>query len=127
MAVHSLAKPLDRSEFRISEISLKNSAHVAERVVFQTSEMRQEALSRDVYPLQIPDLGTVQPIRLVNWLVRSGAQVIPGERLAELLTDGVVFHLESPVAGKFKSPRATPGQIVAPGDRVAMIEVDEPS
>ena len=51
-------------------------------------------------PIMLPDLGVGDaPIQLVQWLVEVGAEVIEGERVAEVLADGVLFHVEAPASG----------------------------
>lgn len=51
-------------------------------------------------PIILPDLGAGdQPIRLAQWLVESGDTVVQGDRVAEVLVGGVLFHVASPADG----------------------------
>ncbi len=51
-------------------------------------------------PITLPDLGSDdQPIRLVQWLVDTGDHVLEGDRAAEVLVGGVLFHVPSPAEG----------------------------
>lgn len=63
-----------------------------------------------------------EPVQLVQWLVDPGAPVHTGDRIAELLVAGVVFHLASPADGvlirRFKSAHSR----VATGEVLACIE-----
>lgn len=55
-------------------------------------------------PIELPHLGVGDaPIQLVQWLVAVGAEVIEGERVAEVLADGVLFHVEAPASGLLTS------------------------
>ncbi len=84
--------------------------------------MKQDPFAAGRIQVVIPDLGTDgRPIRLVNWLVPTGASVIPGERLAELLAEGTVFQLEAPAEGRLSRRRAASGKLLAPGDVIATI------
>lgn len=51
--------------------------------------------------LIVPDLG-LGPTRLVLslWLVPEGSRVAAGDRVVELLADGVTIDLEAPVDGR---------------------------
>ena len=88
--------------------------------------MRQDPFpSRSLQDVLVPDLGAGdEPIRFVTWLV-PGASVIPGERIAELLTAGSVFHLEAAAEGVLVDRRAQPGDSVASGAVIARIELTE--
>lgn len=46
------------------------------------------------HAIRIPEIGAGnEPIRISNWLVEEGEQVVTGDRLVELLTPGVTFDL----------------------------------
>ena len=62
--------------------------------------MSSAADKSDGIPIELPDLGSGDaPVRLVQWLVDVGSEVIEGERLAEVLADGVLFHVAAPASG----------------------------
>lgn len=69
----------------------------------------------------VPDLGVSGPILLVTWLVNRDDRLIPGERLAELLADGCLFHLESPVGGILATRLGIVGKTVSVGDTIARV------
>lgn len=51
-------------------------------------------------PVIVPELDSrTRPLQLVQWLVDPGASVHAGDRIAELLVAGIVFHLPSPADG----------------------------
>jgi pyruvate/2-oxoglutarate dehydrogenase complex dihydrolipoamide acyltransferase (E2) component len=51
-------------------------------------------------PVTVPELDSrTRSLQLVQWLVDPGAPVHAGDRIAELLVAGVVFHLPSPTDG----------------------------
>lgn len=51
-------------------------------------------------PILLPDIGSEdQPVRVVQWLVDAGAEVVAGDRLLEVVCSGVVFHVSAPATG----------------------------
>ena len=51
-------------------------------------------------PVVVPDLQAGgAPIRVVQWLVDAGTQVYSGDRVVELVANGIVFHVEAPAEG----------------------------
>ncbi len=84
--------------------------------------MNQDPFSNPPFPVVIPNLGTAdKPIIFLIWLVDEGAYVIPGERIAEILVDSVLFHLESPQEGHIQKLCVKPDAIVRQGEQVAML------
>jgi pyruvate/2-oxoglutarate dehydrogenase complex dihydrolipoamide acyltransferase (E2) component len=63
-----------------------------------------------------------EAIEFVNWLVPPESEVIEGERIAELLTHGILFHLDAPADGLLTDLRATPGTRVREGEVLARVE-----
>ena len=54
----------------------------------------------DGTPIVLPYQGVGDaPVRLVQWLVDVGAEAIEGERIAEVLADGVLFIVAAPASG----------------------------
>ncbi|TWT56864.1 branched-chain alpha-keto acid dehydrogenase subunit E2 [Thalassoglobus neptunius] len=89
---------------------------------------RQDPISNETDSVHIPDLGTGEkPIELVHWLVDEGAQVISGERVAELLADSVLFYLEVEQTGELSQIQVGAGTRVEIGQAVATIAVAEES
>lgn len=88
--------------------------------------MKQEAFDPRLVNVTVPELGAgADSIRLVTWLVPVKARVIPGERIAELLTQGAVFQLEAPAEGTLWAQLAAPGEAVHAGQSIATIRRDE--
>ena len=51
-------------------------------------------------PIVLPNLGAQEhQIRLVQWLVDTGDRVLEGDRVAEVLVGGVLFHVAAPAEG----------------------------
>jgi pyruvate/2-oxoglutarate dehydrogenase complex dihydrolipoamide acyltransferase (E2) component len=51
-------------------------------------------------PVIVPELDSpTSPVQFVQWLVDPGTTLHTGDRIAELLVAGVVFHLSAPVDG----------------------------
>lgn len=74
-------------------------------------------------PVVVPDLGTrSQPVQLVQWLIDPGTFVHAGDRIAELLVAGVVFHLPAPVNGVLTTIRIRAHSPVCVGDLLAWID-----
>jgi pyruvate/2-oxoglutarate dehydrogenase complex dihydrolipoamide acyltransferase (E2) component len=75
-----------------------------------------------VVPIKIPDIGTaVDTVTLVRWLVEEGAEIIRGQKIAEIETDKAVIALESFAAGVLLRKRAAEGEEVSVGDVIAYI------
>lgn len=56
--------------------------------------------SEPLSPVVVPKLDSPsRPVQLVQWLVDPGTALHAGDRIAELLVSGVVFHLAAPVDG----------------------------
>jgi pyruvate/2-oxoglutarate dehydrogenase complex dihydrolipoamide acyltransferase (E2) component len=59
---------------------------------------------------------------LVNWLVRRGAKVNAGERVAEILVGEVLLEATAPAAGKLVEKCVEVDQPVVAGQIVAWVE-----
>lgn len=68
--------------------------------------------------ISVPDLGEVERVRLVRWLVDVGEAVQEGQELAEVEADKAVFVIEAPASGVLQAVlvpgggRARPGQVI---------------
>ncbi len=85
-------------------------------------------------PIVVPPLGTEGTgILIGQWLVDDAEQVLESDRLVELLTDGVLFHLASPAEGRVERHLTREGTHVAAGTVLGLIhrsnitEVPEPN
>ena len=73
--------------------------------------------------MKVPNLYSEDvPIKLMNWTTPIGSSVIIGERIAELLIDSVLFHLESDGEGILTKYLVPSGAIVEEGQAIAEIK-----
>jgi pyruvate/2-oxoglutarate dehydrogenase complex dihydrolipoamide acyltransferase (E2) component len=74
----------------------------------------------------VPDVQSGgQPIRFVQWLVEPETYIHAGDRVAELLVSGVLFHVESPVDGTFVEPGQSTRAEVGVGEVLGWVDVDD--
>lgn len=79
--------------------------------------------SAPLTPVVVPDLGArSQPVQLVQWLVDPESRVHAGDRIAELLVAGVVFHLPAPADGVLTTIRIRAHSPVKVGDVLGGID-----
>ena len=84
--------------------------------------MSQPSLRR--VPLVVPELGMGKVVVAVSlWLVPSGAVVLAGDRVLELVAGGVTIDLEAPVSGRLVAQHVDEDEPVVPGRLVAEFEV----
>ncbi|MFM8497623.1 MAG: lipoyl domain-containing protein [Planctomycetia bacterium] len=73
--------------------------------------------------LVVPDLGMPGAvITLSLWLVPEGAEVLEGDRVAEVLCGAVTIDLEAPVTGRLVRHLVDEDAAVAPGTAIAAFE-----
>ncbi len=77
------------------------------------------------YVFKLPDLGegTVEA-EIVAWLVKLGDVVAEGQGVAEMSTDKAVVELPAPVAGRITERNGEPGDTIAVGAELIVIESD---
>src|SRR5262245_38174300 len=64
----------------------------------------------------LPAIGEgVYEAELVRWLVKPGDAFVPGQSLAEVLTDKATMEVPAPFAGTVAALKAEPGQMVKVG------------
>lgn len=74
----------------------------------------------------MPDIGAEeQTLQLVQWLVEPGAEVLSGDRLAEVVAAGVLFYVQSPFNGMIVSLDKPTGAQVNLGNVLARMRIDE--
>lgn len=77
--------------------------------------------------ITLPDLGA-ESVQIVQWLVEPAAEVLSGDRILELLADGVLFHLSADVSGRLVRQERHRGCIVKTGETLGWIEpVSDPA
>ncbi len=71
----------------------------------------------------VPDYAEgAKSIKLREWYVEVGETVAEGQELAEAATDKISIYIESPASGVIKELLAEPGDRVAVGQIIAVIE-----
>jgi pyruvate/2-oxoglutarate dehydrogenase complex dihydrolipoamide acyltransferase (E2) component len=75
-------------------------------------------------PLVVPEFGLgSMPVVVSLWLVPTGAAVLEGDRVVELVAGGVTIDLEAPVGGRLVAQLVEEDDAVVAGTTVAEIEV----
>jgi 2-oxoglutarate dehydrogenase E2 component (dihydrolipoamide succinyltransferase) len=75
------------------------------------------------HDLVLPDLGLgARDIFLSLWLVRAGSEVTQGDRLVEVLADGVTVDLPAPVSGVLVEQLSGEEELIRVGQTLAIIE-----
>lgn len=76
--------------------------------------------------LLVPELGLgAAPLAVSLWLVPTGATVLAGDRVVELVAGAATIDLEAPVSGRLVALFAEEDDLVAAGTVLAEFEVDE--
>lgn len=76
--------------------------------------------------LVVPDLGlSAAPLAVSLWLVPTGATVLAGDRVVELVAGAATIDLEAPVSGRLVAQLAEEDEAVTAGSAIAEFEVDE--
>jgi len=76
-----------------------------------------------MYEFSFPDIGEgTTEGEIVRWLVREGDRVKAHQALVEMETDKALVEIPSPVAGLVKELRGEPGDTVAVGEILAVID-----
>jgi pyruvate dehydrogenase E2 component (dihydrolipoamide acetyltransferase) len=76
------------------------------------------------FEMKMPDLATTgSEIRVIRWLVETGAPVKRGQPLLEVETDKATMEVESVVAGTLTEHVAAEGDEIASGGLLAVFEV----
>ncbi len=73
--------------------------------------------------ISIPELGDVDRVRLVRWMVAVGQAVQQGQELAEVEADKAVFVIEAPAGGVLREVLAAEGDTAQPGQVIARLEI----
>lgn len=78
------------------------------------------------HDLIVPELGLAGgPIVLSTWLVRLGSEVNQGDRIVELLADGVTVDLSSPASGRLVEACVDEDASVCVGQVLGRVEAPE--
>ncbi|TCL61843.1 biotin-dependent enzyme [Hydrogenispora ethanolica] len=75
--------------------------------------------------IKMPFLGPEETAyELVRWLVPAGAAVEIDQDILELMVDGALFQLPSPLDGVLLSREAEPGDWIETGQVLAIVAVE---
>ncbi|MCE7795550.1 2-oxo acid dehydrogenase subunit E2 [Sphingobium sufflavum] len=78
------------------------------------------------FTFRLPDIGEgIATAEIVAWHVRPGDRVAEDQRLADMMTDKATIEMESPVAGSIIELAGEPGDRVAIGATLAVIDMEE--
>ncbi|HEX7856608.1 MAG TPA: dihydrolipoamide acetyltransferase family protein [Sphingobium sp.] len=78
------------------------------------------------YTFRLPDIGEgIARAEIVVWHVKPGDSIAEDGRLADMMTDKATIELESPVGGTVVELAGEPGDQIAIGSTLAVIETDE--
>ena len=106
------------AEVKEIEQFLLQKMPAASRLVFQARMLVTPQLRERVR-------GQQKALQLVQWLVEPGAEVLSGDRLAEVVAAGVLFYVQSPFNGMIVSLDKPTGAQVNPGNVLARMRIDE--
>jgi pyruvate/2-oxoglutarate dehydrogenase complex dihydrolipoamide acyltransferase (E2) component len=74
----------------------------------------------------MPEIGAgAQPLRIVQWLVEPGTELLAGDRVVEIATVGVLFSVSSPWSGTLVQQLRPSDATVRTGEPLATIDVSD--
>ncbi len=77
------------------------------------------------FTFRLPDIGEgIATAEIVAWHVKPGDSVAEDQRLADMMTDKATIEMESPVAGTVVELAGEPGDRIAIGAMLAVIETE---
>ncbi len=77
------------------------------------------------HAIKMPDVGEgVTEAEIVAWHVQVGDTVEEDEDLCDVMTDKATVEIPSPVSGKIVSLQGEPGEMIAVGSEIIVIETD---
>lgn len=77
-------------------------------------------------PITLPELGAEdETIRVSVWLVHPGEEVAVGDRVVEVLIQGITFDVSAPVSGTVVKIEKSLDTVIVPGDILGWIEAED--
>ena len=77
------------------------------------------------YVFKLPDVGEgTAEAELVAWHVKPGDMVAEDQHIVDVMTDKATVEIPSPAAGKVISIKGSPGQMLAVGSEILVLQVD---
>jgi len=79
------------------------------------------------YVFKLPDVGEgTAEAELVAWHIKPGDLVKEDEPVVDVMTDKATVEIPAPATGKVVSVKGTPGEMLAVGSAILVLEVDGP-
>ena len=79
-------------------------------------------MAQPTIEIQLPDLGEVAEVRVVQWLKPEGADVAEDDDLLEVETEKTTFVVPSPATGRLTEVVADEGSMVKRGGVLGRIQ-----
>jgi pyruvate/2-oxoglutarate dehydrogenase complex dihydrolipoamide acyltransferase (E2) component len=99
-------------------LRLRGYAHHSASILLLGKNMRT--------PVLLPEIGTDdEELRVSCWLVDLGDAVVAGDRIVEILFDGVTFDVTAEHSGRVTRIERSLDAVVRAGDTLGWIETDE--
>ena len=77
------------------------------------------------YVFKLPDVGEgTAEAELVAWHIKPGDMIAEDQHIVDVMTDKATVEIPSPAAGKVVSIKGTPGQLLAVGSEILVLQVD---
>ena len=77
------------------------------------------------YAFKLPDVGEGSAeAELVAWHVKPGDLIAEDQHIVDVMTEKATVEIPSPTAGKVLSVSGTPGEMLAVGSTILMVEID---
>jgi 2-oxoisovalerate dehydrogenase E2 component (dihydrolipoyl transacylase) len=79
------------------------------------------------YVFKLPDVGEgTAEAELVAWHIKPGDTITEDQHIVDVMTDKATVEIPSPVAGKVISITGVPGQMLAVGSEILVLQVEGP-
>ena len=77
------------------------------------------------YVFKLPDVGEgTAEAELVAWQIKPGDMITEDQHIVDVMTDKATVEISSPAAGKVVSIKGTPGQMLAVGSEILVLQVE---
>jgi len=79
------------------------------------------------YVFKLPDVGEgTAEAELVAWHIKPGDLIEEDQHIVDVMTDKATVEIPAPTPGKVVSVKGTPGEMLAVGSTILVLEVDGP-
>src|SRR5215471_2757195 len=79
------------------------------------------------YVFKLPDVGEgTAEAELVAWHIKPGDLIEEDQHIIDVMTDKATVEIPAPAAGKVVSVKGAPGEMLAVGSEILVLEVDGP-